>query len=171
MVKVQQNRRLTCISLDLELDNQLLIWATDVDGNAISALVDIESDCQVRWRNVISIDKFECVCIGVGPTVWAVGVDGNVYYRNGVDARTHYCGRDWTQVMYSEESKMPFRQDIRFQQVSAGDECVWAIDRNSNLYCRENVSKMLPLGTSWVRVDKRFKYVSVNAKNEVRAAK
>jgi len=131
----------------------------------ITALVELESELKVRWRRVPSIEKFLWVSIGMELKVWAVNLDGHMYFRNGVDPRTDYLGRDWTQVVNSEV----YDVDMRFRMVSVGDEVVWALSRSGELYFRENVSKMLPLGTSWTKVDKRFKFVSVNGKNEVKS--
>ena len=162
---MHQARKLTSISLDLELDSHVIIWATDSDGSVVRALVDTSNSSQVRWRHIQSIEKFEWVSIGVGPKVWAVGMDGNVYYRNAVNSHSDYCGRDWNQVMYSEAKDV----DVRFKMLSVGDECVWAVSRVGELYFRENVSKALPLGTSWTRIDRHIKFVSVNHANEVRS--
>lgn len=118
----------------------------------------------IRWRNVPNSGKFSWVSIGVGLKIWGVGIDGNIYFRNGIDSRANdYCGTDWTQVMFSDQKDI----DVRFSMVSVGEESVWAISRSGELYFRENVSKLLPLGTSWLEVDKHFKFVSVNSRNEV----
>lgn len=174
--EARQTHKITSLAFDQELNNdQILLFATDSNGYMLNALIDVSAMAlsaaaggdRIKWRHISSMEKFEWVSIGLNLKVWAVDVEGNVYYRDGVDARSDYCGRDWTQVRVSDFDRMFSKIDLRFRMVSVGNECVWAISKTEDLYFRENVSKMLPQGTSWCRVDKRIKYVSVNGKNEV----
>ena len=55
----------------------------------------------------------------------------------------------------------------KLNSFSVGNDTVWAISRNNELYFRENISKIFPEVTSWCLIDSYIKFVSVNQQNEV----
>merc|ERR1712122_262670 len=87
-----------------------------------------------------------------------------VYYRFGVDKRSNYCGTSWKLIETSANDI-----DLRFKQLSVGNNTVWAVTNNNEVYYRENITKSFPEGTSWLKVDSKLMYVTVNSKNEVYA--
>lgn len=168
--EINQTHRFTSISLDQESpssqlieENKILIWATDTFGFMLTSLVDETSPSTIKWRYISSQQSFDYVSIGVNLRIWAVDVNGNMFYRFGVDARTQYCGTSWTQVKFNEEEN----NDLKFKLVCVGNDCVWAISKSEDLYFRENVSKVFPEGTSWLKVESKIKHATVNSDNEV----
>lgn len=85
-------------------------------------------------------------------------------FRFGVDKRSNYCGTNWSLIENS-----PAEIDLRFKQVSVGNDTVWAISTTNVLYFRENVSRSFPQGTAWTRINASIKYVTVNCHNQVYA--
>lgn len=85
--------------------------------------------------------------------------------RCGVDKRSNYCGTSWNLI----ESIVQNDIDLRFKQLSIGNETVWAITNEDTLYFRENISKSYPEGTTWLKVNTKTKYVTVNSSNQVYA--
>lgn len=89
----------------------------------------------------------------------------NFLKRYGLDKRSNYCGTTWNFIEPGVENG----QDLRFKQLSVGNETVWSISNDNILYFRENITKSFPEGTTWLKVNNEMKYVTVNSKNEVYA--
>jgi tectonin beta-propeller repeat-containing protein 1 len=171
--EIPQTHRLKSISLDQESHHSLLlpektilIWATNFDGFVLSALVSETNASSIRWRHVISEEMFQQVSIGVGLKIWGVDFNGNVHMRYGVDEKSAYCGQNWSRIKFEELND---DDETKFEMVSVGDGCVWAVSKLHELYFRENISKLFPEGTKWTKIDSFIKYVTCNHRNEVYA--
>lgn len=55
---------------------------------------------------------------------------------------------------------------MKLKAISVGNYSVWAISEENDLYFRENVTKVYPEGTKWLKVDSNVSSVSVNYKNK-----
>ena len=55
---------------------------------------------------------------------------------------------------------------MKLKTISVGNYSVWAISEENDLYFRENVTKVYPEGTKWLKVDSNVSSVSVNYKNK-----
>jgi hypothetical protein len=55
---------------------------------------------------------------------------------------------------------------LKLKAISVGNYSVWAISEENDLYFRENVTKVYPEGTKWLKVDSNVSSVSVNYKNK-----
>jgi hypothetical protein len=55
---------------------------------------------------------------------------------------------------------------LKLKAISVGNYSVWAISEENDLYFRENVTKVYPEGTKWLKVDSNVSGVSVNYKNK-----
>jgi hypothetical protein len=116
-LNVSQTHRLTSLAFDQEPAGalgKLLVWVTDSDGYVLSSLIDESNPTRVTWQYVASQEKFSSISIGLGLKIWGVDLDGVVFYRNSVDQRSAYCGKDWTQVKFNETDD----RDVRFRQVT-----------------------------------------------------
>lgn len=172
--EINQFHKIKCISIDQEINskkralsnNEILLWATDSFGCVLSAIVSSSDISNFKWKYVNSENKsFNYVCIGPGLKIWSIDTDGNIYYRVGVNRENNFCGTGWNVINFDQkESNIE-----KFEQISVGKYCVWAISRKKEIYFRENISKSFPEGTNWVKIDSNFKYVSVNAQNQVLA--
>ena len=170
--EITQSRRIKSISMDQEPhdsiflnEKKILLWAVDVDGFVLSALLSEASPLIIKWKHVPSEEIFfHDISIGVGLKIWGIDMNGFVFFRYGVDQKTNYCGENWTRIKFEE---LDDQDDVKFEQISVGNDTVWAVSKTNELYFRENISKLFPEGTSWVKIDDFIKYVTVNHKNEV----
>lgn len=170
--EIKQFHKLRCIAIDQEMNskknllakNEILIWSTDSFGCVLSAIVLNSDISNFKWKYVDSENEyFSYVSIGPDLKIWSIDIDGNVYYRGGVNRENSFCGTSWIKINFDDkESKIE-----KFEQLSVGKYCVWAISRKKEIYFRENISKSFPEGTNWIKIDSNFKYVSVNKHNHV----
>ena len=166
--EVIQGHRLTCLALDQEIGfnrllpkNTILCWATDSDGFILCSLITEANQANLKWQNVFSRESFKYVSIGVNLRIWAIDLNGQAYIRYEVDKSNNYCGSSWTVI---ESIGNP---DLRFFCVSVGNDSVWAVSDENELYFRENVNKSFPEGTEWIKISSMIKYVTVNSSNQV----
>ena len=142
--------------------NSILVYATDMDGFILVSLLNMSNLSVFKWQHVSSAENFKYISIGVNLRVWGISLAGNIYYRYGVDKRSNYCGTSWSFVESDEAG-------LQFKQLSVGNETVWAVSNNDDLYFRENISKSFHEGTRWLKIDSKIKHVTVNSKNQVYA--
>jgi tectonin beta-propeller repeat-containing protein 1 len=167
--QINQTHRLTSIALDQESkesnllpENSALIWATDSEGFVLMSLVCLSNPfASFKWQYIPSQENFEQISIGVNLRIWGVDSNGNIHCRFGVEKKSNYCGTSWTIIEPPEETK------VKFKLVSVGNDSVWAVSQDNQLFFRENITKHYPEGTRWLRIDGDISYISVNSKNEV----
>jgi tectonin beta-propeller repeat-containing protein 1 len=140
--------------------------ATDSDGFVLACFLDELSVSSFKWSHLPSDEKFMNISIGVNYKIWAVDMNGNVYFRMGSN-ESNPTGSSWEMIKLSEIENRKENLDIKFKMVCAGNSCVWAISHKDELYFRENITKSFPQGTSWTKIDNFIKYVTVNYRNEV----
>ena len=170
--EISQTHRIKTISLDQEPhdghllpENHILLWATNVDGFVFSSLInETTSNVVIKWRHVTSEEMFQQVSIGVDLKIWGVNLNGDIYVRYGVDDKSNYCGEYWSRIKFDELND---NDAVKFEHVSVGKRCVWAVSKTDELFFRENITKQFPEGTKWTKIDEYIKYVTVNYRNEV----
>lgn len=140
--------------------------ATDSDGFVLACILDELSLSSFKWTHLPSDEKFMNISIGVNYKIWAVDMNGNVYFRMGSN-ESNPTGNTWEIIKLSEIDNDKENLDIKFKMISVGNDCVWAISQKDELYFRENVTKYFPQGTSWTKIDNFIKFVTVNYRNEV----
>lgn len=78
--------------------------------------------------------------------VWAVGSDGQIFFRIGVGAvDRNYFPPAWIPIDGCDVSSRHFTQI----ECGLSDSSVWAIDNYSEIYLRIGVSVDMPIGTKW----------------------
>jgi hypothetical protein len=135
--------------MDQELENNkslpkntILIWATDSEGFILITLIDkLNPALLFKWQRVPSIQLFKYVSIGLNLRVWGISLSGDVYYRYGVDRKSNFCGTHWEFIEPPSEEL-----NIKFKCLSVGNETVWAVSTNDELYFRENITKFFHEG-------------------------
>ncbi len=171
-----QTHKLTSITVDQEFitsnenkHKECLIWATDSNGFVLMSVLENESSpVQLKWIHVPSDEDLFFNYISIGPDfqLWVIDTSGYVHYRYSVDQNSNYKGKNWSRVRFNEIEDNKIDEE-RFKQLSVGYNCVWAVSINDELFFRENISKTFREGTSWSKIDREIKFVTVNSNNQV----
>lgn len=89
--EINQTHHLKCITLDQEESNlnktlpekTILMWAIDIDGFLLSALIQDSNPTLIKWQHVASAQNFQVISIGLHLKIWGLDVNGNVWLRYG----------------------------------------------------------------------------------------
>eukprot|EP00058_Branchiostoma_floridae_P025382 XP_002610872.1 hypothetical protein BRAFLDRAFT_94874 [Branchiostoma floridae] len=75
----------------------------------------------------------------------------HVFYRAGTHGNEASTGTDWVYVEGKE-----------LKQVSSGDNIVWGVDDDNDVFIREGISPSTPTGTEWRLLPVKMEQVDAN---------
>ncbi|KAM7386786.1 hypothetical protein PAMA_009419 [Pampus argenteus] len=138
---------------------QVHVWALSDKGDVLCRLgVTPQNPAGSSWLHVGTDQPFKSISIGGANQVWAIAKDGAVFYRGSVSPQNP-AGECWYHI------PSPSRQTLR--QLSVGRTSVFAVDENSNLWCRQGLTPSYPQGSTWELISNNVTKVSVGPLDQV----
>ncbi|CAG0914640.1 unnamed protein product [Notodromas monacha] len=149
--------------------DEISVWGVTVRGRVMFRKNVLETNPEgSSWIHVPSPTNLEACQISVGPTglTWAVCWDeGRAIVRTGIN-RNCRMGKSW-------EIVEPPEGGVKLECVSVGFDCVWAVDRQKQVWFRRGINGLqagerneAAVGTGWLEMVGNLAMVSIGANNQ-----
>lgn len=127
------------VSLQSFKDGELIVaWAISSTGDALFRKnVSITNNSGTSWEHIPCDSPLISISCSSDNRVWAITKNGAILFRKGI-TESNVIGDSWKRI--DAPSNMQFRQ------VSVGIKGVWAVDTQSRLAVRRDISNSCPEG-------------------------
>lgn len=144
--------RIIDVSLQSFRNNDLIVvWGISSAGDALFRRgVSIQTPSGSSWEHIPCDVPLVSVSCSTENNVWAVAKNGGIFFRQGTTFENP-IGSSWKRI--------DAPSNMQFKQVSAGEIGVWALDTQSRLSVRREISASNPEGKYLVKYGRKINHL------------